>query len=406
MKKKAKIIIIGAGMAGLTLAHACLAQGMQVKLFDKAKALRSIGGGIFLWPHAVRFLQTLNLQTLLQHDVMSANYTNLLGHRGNLLLRDSLEEIYSLLGGEIFTIDRSVMQQRFVSALPPETLFLNKACVGVENKQDYAEVFFADGTTEIADLVVGADGVHSALREFLFPGNNPVHTGYCWWGGMVENHHVPTLPKEDVTYIMGLGRNCSIWPIRGDRFMWYLPAKMSLEKFSRESGIEQARQLAQHWHPDAARIINAPQCAQYFNVPIFESAPMKQLYHGRTVLIGDAACTFGPLLGQGINKAIEDAYLLAALLQQHEPSTALLRHYQSSRLSRHQRFYELEHLSAEALIHDNENSLRQVEAALPQISLVMMYQDIIPLTNLAADQQLLAGIKQYLRSHTEHYVSS
>ncbi len=396
MKKKTKIIIIGAGMAGLTLALACQAQGMQVKLFDKARALKSIGGGIFLWPHAVRYLTTLGLQTLLQDDVLAANYTNLRGHRGDLLVRDSLADIYSLLDGEIFTIDRSVMQQRFVSALLPDTLFLNKACVGVENKQDYAEVFFADGTTEVADLVVGADGVHSALREFLFPSHAPVHTGFCWWGGMVENHHVPNLPKEDVTYIMGLGKNCSIWPIRGDRFMWYLPVKMPLEQFSREAGIEQARQLAQNWHPDVARIIHAPQCAQHFNVPIYEVAPMKQLCHGRTVLIGDAACTFGPLLGQGVNKAVEDAYLLATMLQRAAPSAELLRHYQSLRMSRHQTFFELEHLSAEALIHDTEVALQQMEAALPGVTLEMMYQDIIPLTNLAADQQLLASLNQFM----------
>lgn len=390
MKHSKKIIIIGAGVAGLTLALACQAQGLQVKLFDKAKTLRGIGGGILLWPHAVRYLEALGLLPLLQDQLITAKNTSMLGRRGNLLLQEPLADIYALLGGGIHPMERSILQERFVNALTPTTLTLNKTCAGIENKTDYAEVFFTDGTRESADIVVGADGVHSALRHLLFPSREPQYAGFCWWGGIVENHHVPAFAAEDVTYQFGINMNCSIWPVAGERFMWYLPVKMPLNTFSPEVGIEQAKALTAHCHPDITRLVHAPQTEQSFHVPIFESAPMTELFHGRTVLIGDAACTFGPLLGQGVNKAIEDAFMLATLLKTSTlPIPLLLQRYQQLRHTRHQRFYELEHMAAAALIQENETMLTELEAALPDMTLVSMYQDVIPLANLTAHQQLL-----------------
>ncbi len=82
-----KVIVVGAGIAGLTFALACHAQGMQVKLVDKAKALRGIGGGIFLWPHGYRYLQDLGLHEIIEPVCITAKYSNFFDARGNLLVK-------------------------------------------------------------------------------------------------------------------------------------------------------------------------------------------------------------------------------------------------------------------------------------------------------------------------------
>jgi 2-polyprenyl-6-methoxyphenol hydroxylase-like FAD-dependent oxidoreductase len=117
--------------------------------------------------------------------------------------------------------------------------------------------------------------------------------------------------------------------------------------------------------------------------------PPQHYSAGRTVLIGDAASAFGPLLGQGANKAIEDAYLLSTLLKNYSSHMqTVLPRYEALRRARHQRFFDLEHLSAEALIHETPEALNFFEKHLPGINLVTMYQDMIPLVNAAACREL------------------
>jgi 2-polyprenyl-6-methoxyphenol hydroxylase-like FAD-dependent oxidoreductase len=200
-------------------------------------------------------------------------------------------------------------------------------------------------------------------------------------------------------FILGLGKNGSIWPTQGDRIMWYLPVKMPLAAFAKEEGEAQAIKICEGWHPDVMRVVTAPQTAQRFHVPIYEVDPSPINSKGRTVLIGDAACTFGPLLGQGVNKAIEDAFVLAELISQSTLSVpVLLQQYQAMRSERHERFFELEQLSADALMHDDEESLAVFEEALPSITLAMMYQDVIPLVNQKAFSQLYEKIEKAAKS--------
>lgn len=389
-----KITIIGAGIAGLTLGLACQRAGIDVKIFEKADELRTIGGGILLWPHGLRFLNELGLADCLQPAWMSVKSTNIISHRGQHIFGDELGEINALLGGEILPIDRAHVQQQLAAQLDAGTLVTGKTCLRVETRDDGARTIFADGSEDHADLVVGADGIHSVVRASIFPEAKSTYTGFCWWGGIVAADVVPNFPINEVQYILGQGKICSIWPTHGKRFMWYLPIKISLDSFDREDeGHLLARELCHGWNDDVQRIIAAPQQAQRFHVPINELPPQQLCYSGRTVLIGDAASAFGPLLGQGANKAIEDAYLLAALLRQHPQNlpqnlAGMLKHYNEMRRARHQRFFDLERMSADALIHETPEALQFFEEQLPKINLVMMYQDMIPLVNEAACDEL------------------
>ena len=384
-----KVIIIGAGIAGLTLGLACQRAGMEVKIIEKAQELRTIGGGILLWPHGLHYLQQLGLADCLQTSWMSVRGMNICNHSGQYIYREEHAELYSLLDGEILPIDRSQLQQLLVAQLAQDTLTLGKACSKVENHADHVRVFFADGSEESADLVVGADGIHSAVRQAVFPHAKPAYSGFCWWGGIAARHYVPHFPVAEVQIVLGQSKLCSIWPTHGENFMWYLPVKMPLQDFAVQGdGRLQAETICQGWNDDVLRLIIAPQRAQRFHVPIYELAPARSAV-GRTVLIGDAASAFGPLLGQGANKAIEDAYVLALLLQhQTGDLPEILNRYEQLRHARHQRFFELERMSADAMIHDTSEALQFFEEQLPLINLTIMYQDMIPLVNREACEKL------------------
>lgn len=387
-----KLIVIGAGIAGLTLGLACQRAGMEVKIYDSARALETIGGGIFLWPHGLRFLDSLGLVDCLQSSWMSVNAMTIRDHRGQAIFHEKHAELYSLLDGEILPIDRSQLQQLLLSELMDDMLTLNRTCVRVENHADYARVYFADGSYEDADLIAGADGINSAVRASLFPRAKTQYSGFCWWGGIVAHASVPHFAVDEAQYILGRGKLCSIWPTHGERFMWYLPVKLPLADFiAGGDGREQARQLCAGWHEDVMRIINAPQTAQQFHLPIYQLAP-GNFSAGRTVLLGDAASAFGPLLGQGANKAIEDAYVLATLLQNCQEIPEVLYHYEHARRARHQRLFDLEQMAADAMMHETDDALQFFEEQLAQVDLAFMYQDMIPLVNLAGCEEVQSAV--------------
>jgi 2-polyprenyl-6-methoxyphenol hydroxylase-like FAD-dependent oxidoreductase len=389
-----KIIIVGAGIAGLTLGLACQRAGFDVKIYEKAKQLENIGGGLLLWPHAMRYLNDLGLMECLQAVHQSAIRMNLVGHRGQAILRDDHAEIYSLMNGEIFPIDRSELQQRFAALLADNILHLGASCTEIINHEDYAAIRFADGRHDCADLIVGADGVYSTVRKFVAPTREPVYAGFCWWGGVVNRTCVPHFASNEQQTILGQNRLCSVWPTHGEKFMWYLPVKMPLAEFDHEgNGQAQVEALCRDWHPDVMRLVTAPHNEQRFHLPIYELPISTQTTLGRIVLIGDAACASGPLLGQGANKAIEDAYVLVKrLLRKENDIPAMLSHYDSLRFARRQRFLELEHLSVDALMHGSVEALTHFESQLPSINLVMMYQDMIPLVNQAAYDQFVLEV--------------
>ncbi len=221
------------------------------------------------------------------------------------------------MDGEILPVDRSLLQQNLAAALSDNTLTLGKQCVDIKIHADKAEVLFADNTSDSADLVIGADGIHSVVRKNI--NNGPLeYTNYCWWGGIINQEDVPELLTDETFVAIGVGKTCIAWPAYGGKFMWYLPVKMTTDEFVPEgSGLTQLQDICTGWHPVIEKIINAPGGAQRFHLPIYALPPQASWSGSRCTLIGDAAHGFGPILGQGANLAIEDAYVLSRCLQQH-----------------------------------------------------------------------------------------
>lgn len=389
-----KIIIVGAGIAGLTLGLACQRQGMDVKLYEKASALQNIGGGILLWPHGIRYLEWLGLADYWTPFKVPIKGCYMTDNHGQKIFSQPYSQLYSLIDGEILPIDRSLLQQAMLSQLAGNALQLGKTCVAIENNSSQARVIFADGTQDCADLIVGADGIHSAVRKSFKQETCLQYTHHCWWGGLVESRHVPNLALNEVYMAMGVGKMCIAWPTVNENFMWYLPVKMPLQDFIQEGdGQAQLQTLCAGWNADVQQIIDAPSRVKKFHLPINILPAQTHLSDNRVVLIGDAAHTLGPILGQGASQAIEDVFVLMNCLRNKAGDVSqALKYYETFRHAKYQRMAELENQLAESMIHDDAESLASFQQHAHELNLTDMYQDLIPLIDENACQRLAAAI--------------
>ncbi len=383
-----KLIIIGAGISGLTLAAACQQIGMEVKVYDKAKQLENIGGGVLLWPHGQRFLDWLGLSQCLNAHQIKINACHLYGSQNQKIFHEDCASLFNLLGGSILPIDRSILQKELYDQLSENTVILNKCCTQITSTQEQATAYFSDGTEESADLIIGADGLYSVARQYVNPDADLQYTGYCWFGGVTHQQYAPGFPVNECVTFASLSKMFIVWPTQGQRLMWYVPVKMPLNQYIINDS-DKLHEVCKDWHPDITSVISAPKSAQSFYLPIFTALPPQQITHKRVVLIGDAAHTLGPILGQGASQAIEDAYLLFnCLINIHDELSEVLLHYQNLRLDKYKKLAKLENESVEVMINDDEKMLLEFETQAKEMSLAEMYERLIPLVDEEACLQL------------------
>lgn len=389
-----KIIIIGAGIAGLTFARACHLAGFEVKIYEKTKKLTNIGGGILIWPHGMRCLHQLDLADKLLSYKTSIETCNIYNSTGDKIFSENLSVLSQALGGDIFPIDRYLLQHVLAHSIPETSLTLDKTCASIVNHSNHAQVFFSDGTQDSADLIVGADGIHSCVSQAILEKTSPIYTNFCWWGGIVERKYVPDFLPNETQTILGKGKVCVIWPTFDDKLMWYIPVKMPAENLIRHGdGITQLKSLCEDWNKNVTEIISAPHTHQHFHLSIYTLPPKKQWSSERVTLIGDAAHAIGPILAQGASLAIEDGYILSkCLLNFNSNIPAAIQHFEQMRYHRYQRIYDLENQAANMMITDDTEALDMLQQQLPNLNLLNLYQDLIPLVREDIESQCVPEV--------------
>lgn len=395
-----KIIIIGSGIAGLTLAFACQKRGIEVIVYEKAKSLQNIGGGILLWPHGLRYLDWLGLSHILKKFYVPVQSYDVIGHRGKKIHHESYQTLYQQIDGSILPIARCDLQNSLAASLFKNTIKFSKKCLDIVQDDKKAQVFFTDGTHDSADFIVGADGIYSTVRQKINPKAIPYYTNYAWWGGIFNESCAPFLSLKKAYIALGLTKLCIIWPKNEKQFMWYLPVKIAKENLiSKEKNLEQLQGMCSEWHKDIHKIVFASSHSQRFYFPIYALAPQDYWTQQRIILIGDAAHALGPILGQGASQAIEDVFILSHFFQhirrQNDFSADLFKYYEALRREKYLKLAELETQAAATLIHEEINTLNLFEQHIDELQIVNMYLELIPYIN-----------KQFchdLASHLTHY---
>ena len=323
-KRPLSVAIIGAGLGGLAAAIALRQRGFEANVYERAPNLGEVGAGVQLGPNAVKVLRALCLaDALAKHAFEPGNRLTLNWNDASLRNRAATRGAdAATYGAPYMTAHRADLHRVLQAALPDSRIHLSRACAGAETRGDVAIARFADGLEVEADIVVGADGIRSVVREKLFGADKPRFTNSMCWRCIVPIEFVPSrmgpdgsvhVEKGDHLSFYGPNGQVICYPI-GDGSMLNIFAGHATQGWVDESWTlpsSRAELLDAYAGWNEALLSMLARADDCFKWGIFDRDPIEQWTKGRVTLLGDAAHPTMPNLAQGANMAIEDGYTLA-----------------------------------------------------------------------------------------------
>jgi FAD-dependent urate hydroxylase len=310
-----KVVIIGAGIGGLTTGIALRQVGYRVEIYDKARELRPAGAAISLWSNGVKVLNRLGLGDAIARIGGRMDRMEYRSNTDELLSAIELDPLVQTVGQRPYPVSRSELQQMLLEAFGVEDVRLQSKCIAVEQSETAVTAIFEDGYRATGDVLIAADGVHSILREYVAGERiNPRYADYVNWNGLVEAD--PELGDANtwVLYV-GEGKRASMMPVAGDRYYYFFGAPMekgtTVEPGSRRQELQG---IFAGWPKKVGKLIEKLDPFQNNRLEIHDLDPLSCLTRGRVALLGDAAHASTPTLGQGGCQAMEDAEILCRYL--------------------------------------------------------------------------------------------
>ncbi len=328
-----RVAIVGGGIGGLCAAASLGRAGFEINVYEQAEELREVGAGITVWANAVGVLRKLGLAEELIRRGSKIRHAVIRTAAGRKLSESRPEDLERLTGEPTVAIHRAELHELLLSSLPKGTVRLGAKCSQIEQEADAVTVRFSDGTTATADLLVGADGINSAVRRQLFPDAKLRYAGYVSWRGIVTAAR--EIAEGETSESLGCGSRFGIVPIGQGRVYWYATANTpaGLAQTPEERKKFLLRRFA-GWHRPVAQLIEAtPDEAVLLN-DIYDIKPMRSWHSGSVVLLGDAAHPTTPNMGQGACMAMESALMLARCLASATDLETALSLYERERMPR------------------------------------------------------------------------
>ena len=333
-----KIAIVGAGMGGLAAAATLRRIGAEVSVYEQAGRFARIGAGIQMLPNSMKVLRGLGVEQKLRGFAFAPrSHLNRVWDTGEVQAELPMPE--SRYGAPYLCMHRGDLHEALLSAVPPEIVHLNKKLIGIEDRNQKPVLRFADGSSAAADLVIGADGVHSRVRELILGPEQPINRGRVayravfpaalvgrdlgasrtkWWGP--DRHIVVYYTKatRDEVYFV------TSQPERQD---WVTP-----EFWSAKGDVKELRAAFAGFHADVRAVLEGcPDCHKW---AILEREPLARWSSGRVVLLGDACHPMTPYMAQGAATSIEDAAVLSRCLKEFPDVETALGRYEAHRKPR------------------------------------------------------------------------
>jgi salicylate hydroxylase len=338
-----RVVIAGAGVGGLTAALALAQRGFIVEVFEQASELREVGAGVLITPNGMRVFQELGIaDQILEVGAHSARRLLRLWNTGQTWTTFDLGaaaiEMYGQPFAWLYRPDLlSVLEQAFRS-VAPGAIHLRRKVTGCTNAEQGVKLHFSDGSNVSGDALIGADGIHSAIRATLYGSDTPEFTGLVAWRGIIPMSDLPEHVNSQIAASwVGPGRSVTHYPVRrGDLLNFGGVVERDtwrLESWSSTGSREQMEADFAGWHSDVRTMIRA--IPQPYVWALLVRRPLPRWSVGRLTLLGDACHPMLPHMGQGATMAIEDAFILARAMQIHAPNvTAALSAYEAARKDR------------------------------------------------------------------------
>lgn len=336
------IIVVGAGLGGLTCALALLRAGLKVKVLEQAPVLGEVGAGITVSPNSARVFDHLGLSEALEPHIYTPErqWTQNLLTDEVLIDKERGPDVARQYGAGYYHIHRADLHAVLVEAVrevAPDALLLSSPVQRVTSSVDAAAAVLADGTTHEAGLVIGADGLKSVVRDNLFETSPPQFTGQVCWRGLVPAENLPEpLRARPPGIHIGPKRLVMRYPVRGGSLLNYavfVSLDWRQEGWTIRSTVDELLGHLEDACPAVRDMISTTPPDELYKWALHARDPLDSWISGRVTLLGDAAHAMLPFMGQGAATAIEDGMVLARALSGYPVDEALQR-YESARLSR------------------------------------------------------------------------
>ncbi|HJQ31010.1 MAG TPA: FAD-dependent monooxygenase [Pyrinomonadaceae bacterium] len=352
-----RIVIVGGGIGGLTLALALGREGFEPEVYEQAPELLEVGAGIAVWPNAFKVLERLGLGESVLARAGHITEARWLGSDGPLYNTFR----FPRTGAPAVALRRADLQSALVGALSEGRLRLGKTFLKYEEEGNEVRAFFTDGSEVVCDVLVGADGLHSRVRAQLLGvgGGEPVYRGYNVWRGVARLEHA-SLHEGTALEVYGRGRRFGVGPLGLGRTGWWATANEP--EGTPEAPAEHAQKLSrlfEGWPSPVPELIAATPSEHILRNAAYDRTAAGAWVRGRATLLGDAVHPMTPNLGQGGCQAVEDAAVLARCLAKYGdaaralPAYESLRRRRAERVARYSRLYgavgQLEGRAATAL---------------------------------------------------------
>jgi salicylate hydroxylase/6-hydroxynicotinate 3-monooxygenase len=336
---KLSVAIIGAGMGGLTAAATLRRIGIEAQVYEQASRFTRIGAGIQMLPNSMKVLRGIGVEKALRKFAFAPHsHLNRVWDTGEVVVELPMPE--SRYGAPYLCTHRGDLHAALVAVVPADAVHLGKKLTGFEQRAGQVRLAFADGTDTTADAVIGADGLHSAVRELLFGPDTPRFSGRVayravfpsslmggldlggsrtkWWGG--DRHIViyyTTAGRDEVYFVTSVPEPAE----------WLTP-----ESWSAKGDVAELRAAFEGFHADVRGVLEAcPDCHKW---AILDRDPLPSWSDGHVTLLGDACHPMTPYMAQGAATAMEDAAVLARCLEAAEDIPTAFETYEAHRKPR------------------------------------------------------------------------
>jgi salicylate hydroxylase len=336
-----RILIVGAGIGGLTAALALLRDGHEVAVYEQAPRLAELGAGVQISANGSRVLFALGLEGAIRAvwSVPSAKEIRLWNTGQTWKLFDLGAESVARYGAPYFMIHRAALHGVLIDAvraLAPDAIRLDTRCTGFKDDGTRVTLHLADGTRVAGDALIGADGVHSGIRNALAGDDKPVFTGCMAWRGLVPVENLPPRMRRNVgvNWVGPGGHVINYLLRRGEifNFVGVVERDWRVESWTERGTREECAADFAGWNDDIHAIVRNIETP--YKWALLGREPLGRFSHGRATLVGDAAHPTLPMLAQGANMAIEDGMVLARSLAAYDDVVTALARYDAARVDR------------------------------------------------------------------------
>jgi 6-hydroxynicotinate 3-monooxygenase len=348
MKRTTKIAVIGAGLGGMTVAGLLQRHGFAVKVYEQAQAFSRIGAGIHLSANVMMVMRRLGIETMLSDIGLHPDaFVSRQWNTGEVLFElpfDPASE--ARFGAAYINVHRGDLHAVLESALEHGTVAFGKKLSGIDDDGPTVLLSFADGSHDEADLVIGADGLNSRVREHLLGPDKPRYTGHIAHRAIYPAARLNGLPIRACTKWWGPGNHILVYYMTQAREDVYIVTSAPQSEWTSDAPYvpcdrDEFIATFDGYHAELRQVVAAaPEVTKW---PVFDREPVDRWSGARIVLLGDACHPMRPYMAAGAAMAIEDAAILARCISETTNNAAeeAFARYEANRMPRVRRVQEI-----------------------------------------------------------------